>query len=132
MSHSLANRTQVTLGQRLTRVDLKPAKAALPATIATESLTLRAFACIERTQGHHQKSDKEMGDLLGGISQSVYARRSYNAARAWNLPTEMRQTFIRFSAEDEGLQVQIQTPQEKLKAATREAIIQLLTLMEAL
>lgn len=127
MAPMVARSRQVTLDTRLARVCLTPATATLehPTAVAL------VFDLIVRVQGYHQKSDKEMAALLS-VSQSVYSRRTYNAARVQLLPSDMRRTFIRFSAEAEGLEVQVPTPQAQVKEAAKAAVVNLLTLMEAL
>lgn len=90
-----------------------------------------AFDLVERVQGHHKKSDKEMAALLK-VTQSVYARRTYNTSRVQLLPPDMRRTHVKFSAEAEGLEVQVPSPEAQLKEAAKVAVTNLLDLMEAL
>lgn len=102
-----------------------PAKAILP-----DRSTEPIYDCIEAVAGVFQKSDKEMCALLG-IAQSNYSRRTYNAARVQRLPDDMRQLFIEYLAQIEGLKVNLATPHEQIKTAAKLAIVNLLELMES-
>lgn len=127
MPRSLSNTVQATSDQRFASVCLKPAKAELDATPTDAVL----FECIEATARKFKLSDKEMSALLK-ISQPNYARRKYNVARVALLNLDMRRYFHHVSAKTVGLHTQDETPQEKVKAAAKGALLTLLDLMEAI
>lgn len=124
MASSIANKSDATPRKQIADVCLQPAKAHLP--LVTDD---RIYDCIEAVQRKFAKTEQEMSHLLG-IAPSNYTRRSYNVARVQRLPVAMRELFIAYFAESEGLKVNRATPHEQLRNAAKLAIVNLLDLME--